>query len=95
MRIVRFGDGAWAANPREGEAVLPREGMRVKTKDSTVVIHGVQFEGESRAAASPSIGTRFATRLATRIDSFEREVKALREIPMAYAKGFVLLRELI
>ena len=71
----------YIATPGEVVGVLPGQGVKVKTGDSTVVLERVQFEGEEEAEQPPKfrIGTRFGIDLIEVVYQLQQEVAGLRE----------------
>lgn len=78
-------DPSWPkyiATPGEVIGVVPGQGVKVKTGDSTLLLERVQFEGEGEIEQVPDfrIGVRFEVNLIEIVHQLRREVAELREL---------------
>jgi len=72
----------YIATPGEIVEVIPGQGVRVKTGDSTLILERVQFEGEDEFEQDPNfrVGTRFGVNLIETVHQLRRQVAELRGI---------------
>lgn len=72
----------YIATPGEVVGVLPGQGVKVKTGDSTLIIERVQFEGQDQEEHVPNfrIGTRLGVNLVQLVYQLQREVAELRAL---------------
>ena len=74
----------YIATPGEVIGVLPGEGVRVKTGDSTILLKEVQIGGDPPIEPKFRIGTRFGTDLNRTVMSLRQEVAELRKMVLKH-----------
>ena len=72
----------YIATPGEVVSVIPGQGVKVKTGDSTLILKRVQFGGEDEVEHIPNfrIGTRFGINIIDAMYKLQREVAELRQV---------------